>query len=548
MSPIKTAYKFLLPTLLAFIIFYLALNVHWSDSELWALGLARNTLSSLQASTDYKILFNLLLNLSYAPDLGNLQTVHLARIIFALVGLGIAGMVYATTSLLTQNKKAALWTTFLFVSCTLFLSQSFKLRSDILASLIQITSLFHYLWFRQKRSPHSLHPYLGLLLNLLMLLSTPKAVMLLLVNFSFIFFFEKDKPRAEKLKFIKTAFVYPSIAFLLLMTWKREQFMTALDFFISSFSQNEHHPAAWSQESFKFVATSIINNSHLLFLALTSLLFIPKITRSAQNKALLAAASTSILLVLLHNDRLPFFLFSLSTMPILLLGVISYEGISKLLSKRFVKILFISTALFAATNAIVFTHKMLRDGTNQNQILAQKELEIYLSRHPGIVYFDGTIVLPKENRIYVFPAPNQYGNKEEVLGVLSQENLSLVFLSNRMFFYMNDIFHSLEDRFFIQIGNGIFAKSHAVRSTHKLTSEEWQSVCSRFGNPEKIYAYEGSNFANMKVLASKPVWSCAEQNLEIVSQEPFVAFSAFEPVHLPEGKSFAEIFDHNPLY
>ncbi|MFS4459369.1 hypothetical protein [Bdellovibrio sp. HCB2-146] len=519
----------------------LALAAHWSDSELWALGLARDFFHSAQPSTDYKFLFNLVLNLSYWENLDNLQTVQAARLIFATIGLGALGLFSYVAYQLTGSQKRAAWSAFLFIVSPLFLLQAFRLRSDALAFFWQMAALAHYLGYRKKFEFSKIQIAIQVFLNVLILLATPKGLFQLIVNGVAIFLWERKgfSRKSQKLMAIPAVIVFVSFAVLLI--WKHSQFWTALVFFFKSYSTSPHHPGFLTVESFLFVKEAILQQLVYVVVFAGMLFYSKREGWKLQYPDVGAAALTALLLIILHNDRLPFFIYSLAGFPILYVALNSYEFFWNQPSK-YNRVLgyFCVGALFI--QAFFPVARVYREKNNIEQIELQSRMHLYLQSYRDVNYYDATVVLPRDNKIFIFPAPEHEGNKGEVLGVLEDPKLDLVFFGNRLFYYMNEFYSRLEQKYFIEIGRGVFARSKVVFDTSSINEEQWKKICSDL-DAKSLYMYEGPHFLAMKPMLNGVVHSCSGPAPQWKTEQEFVAFSAFAPFEISNEKSFSQVFD-----
>lgn len=527
---------------IALLFFDLALSARWSDSELWSLGLSKVLFHSSQPSVDYKWAFNFVLNSVYRFELGNLQTVLSARIIFALLGLGVVAGVYVISLTISQSKRVAVWCSLFFLSSWLFLSQGYRIRSDLVACFFQVSALAFYLWGRKRISSYFFVP-LFVLLSLGILLATPKGLYHLLVNLVYIYISERNQRRSAGSQAVKWGILGCLLLFAAFLFTKGPQFRTAFDYFVGSFSANSHRPSYLSVAAFRYVFETLkwqsVGIVSLLLAAAVSM----KYRTSFRSPALAGAAVTALILILFHNDRLPFFIFSLMPIPMIYGGLYmatawrSFSG-----PKGWKGAIGVLVPVMILGQGLIGAHYIKSEQNNELQIQVQRYMQDYVGRHPGKLFYDATIVLPRDNQVYVFPAPGHAGNREEVLGILDRPEMSLIFFGNRLYEYVQDFYLSLEERFFIQIGHGVFARSYVMRSSSPLTSERWREICQRAG-ASHLYAYEGPGFLNMRILNEARPHSCTQGAPEVSSAEEFLAFTPYEPFVIPDSLSFAQVFD-----
>lgn len=545
---------FYLPFAVFFV--YLSQRVHWSDSELWSIGLAKIAFRFENAAVDYKFIFNLVLNALYRIPLGNFAIVQGARFEFALVGLATAGLVVRLSFLMTKDLMRSRWTLFLFCSSVVFLFQGFKVRSDLLATLLQLAVLVHFVRMREGNPSGKWNrlwaDWGGLILTSALFLTTPKAVFHFLVNLTFILVAMRgSRTPARDRVYLRNTFLLPLLGFIAIVILKRNEFASAFEFFLGSYREAPHHPPFWSFDSAQFILDALVKSSPLVALLILGLPFLGGST-NPYRRALGASSLVALFLIFFHSDRLPFFIYSLLPLPILLAAESSFELRRQLeaRSEKAAKI-FVALAAFAiVVNSAIFVQGMLERANNRPQVQAQERIEKYVQDHYGFEYSDGTAVLPRDNQSFVFPAPLHEGNAQDIVNLLDRPKLMLFFFSNRMFLYFNQLYAALEERFFIQVGEGVFVRSYAMRSTHVMKPNERREICAKFENPKRLYLYEGAGFLKMRL---KDVTLGCDGDPDrdwpkLVSTEPFFAFTSYEPLEFADGQSFARIFDHRPMY
>jgi hypothetical protein len=535
--------------------FYLALNTHWADSELWSLGVSRDLQGAMNEVVTYKPLFHGYLALPYLFDLGNHATVNFARLQFAIVGLLTILFVFLFSKLVTGSRDSALWVTATFATTTLFFSQGFKIRSDVLACLFQLAAVSHCLWLCQRTKPVGwLEFAAGFLLQLITLLVTPKAVFHLAVNFSFILSFwrlNRDQPSGARARsYFLISLAGLSLPAMAVLFWKRHEFASAFEFFLHSYQSGPMRPDFWSREAWVYIENFFVSQWYLGILAFAAF-FLPQAQKRAEltaEKAVGVAALVASVLILAHSDRLPFFILSLLPFPLLFVVLRSLRWWTVLRGLRHARLALGFLVFAVLVNLGIFLRGMIADGSNHLQVEAQQIMERVLAEYSVTEYYDGTIVLPRQNLYFAFPSPQHEGNWLEIERLIDSEfyGPSLFFFANRLFYYVRPLYSLLEKRFYIQVGPGVFARSKARRGRHVWSEVEWRRTCV-FAPKGQVYAYQGSSFLDMKLFRPEP-FDCSGPPPKLAITAEFMAFSPFAPISMPGGKSFAQIFDYDPRY
>ncbi|MFN7727556.1 MAG: hypothetical protein ACK5P7_00170 [Bdellovibrio sp.] len=505
---------------------FLAVNLHWSDSELWALALSQKAQGPLDPSFFYKPLFYSILKLIGGAAPSSLAVVDFNRVFFA--GLGLAQLfLFQKVAKKLSGSVALSWAlTFLWGTSALFLTQSFKIRSDSLASFFCFLIFFLYLQVGSKLSrQHFLICLVGLLM--MALLVTPKAM----IHVGLLFVCLQSLPARFRIQgqnsFFWWAFALPVVLFLGLAFLNWQEMQTATAFFFQSYWPSAHRPAAWSLASFSHVFEFCVQQPQVLALLLLSFV----LTGPARIPLLMLA-----LAILGYSDRLPFYLYSLLWFP-LACCALGLEKMPKLTS---------SLALVSCVTSAGFVFLSLKMIPSAPQRLAMIQMQKYLSDHQNPLYFDATGVLSKQRQILAWPAPEHPGNQQEILSLLENKSLELVFMGHRSFHYFQDFLLTLEKNHFIQVGPGVFAKILLVDPENPSS---WPSaeLCKKFFGTAPVFVYSGTHFLQMN-LAKNAAFSCTEKKMENFPPGTWLALSRFEPLLWGDsGVSFSSLFAHDEL-
>lgn len=521
---------------------FLSQKVHWSDSEIWAVGLAKVFIEApLNPSLVYKPLFNLSLQVPYLLTSDNTQLVPYARYLFAFLGLSTLFLTVVIAKKIFSD-TVALWTLLVFGGCTLFISQGYKIRSDLLAALLQMGNILFFLHLADRTPPGAslkkTDVFITWILSFSLMLVTPKAIYLYIINGIFIYTYLRAQPYKWKANYLRRCLFGPVAIFSIVILANLDNFLSALSFFSASFNVSSYRPAYWQMESFRFVIDLFKKNPTLIALTLWGAWSWKSWRHDRAFFSVSLAATVSIFFILVHNDRLPFFILSLLCFPMLYWSA----ALSRCRSSFFKMALI----LFTTFNAYNYLQEIRTAANNEAQIQALNKLDTYMA---GLNYpssYDGLALLPHNTSRYLFPAPEYSGNKSEVILLMRDPKLQIVFFSNRMTPYLQEVYQTLEDQYFIQIGNGIFARSFAMRSTHQLNPTDRKKICEDYSHQGQVMIYAGKSFLDMRPIETAE--ACAESLSLPKTPEPFVAFTAFGSLDLYNGLSFAQIFDHRADY
>lgn len=559
----------------------LAGHTKWADSEIWAISIARTVdFNAWDYGVSYKPLFYALLKILYAPNWDNVSIFNGARVLFALIGLGTLWATWRVGTLLGLSREARLLAIGILALNSFYVERGFRIRSDLLATFLQLVILGVCIgWIHNSRWQMAKYRIWGGLFHIPLLFITPKAIYQLFINFCLLINLEKVSKRVSRLR-AAIIIAIPFFALLLLATFRFDQVWSAFTYFVRSFQENPSHPAYFSPQAFNYYGRFLIENPFITA-ALAWVVLAPLWRRFAHsapstssssgahsatttltsqqtatqvNMAMARAALVAGLFLLLHNDRLPFFLVAMLPLISLQMGRVLADSFPRPQPQYlFLVGLAVSTIWHART--------VWREQNNRLQGEAIHAMSRYLAQYPGIRYYDGTAVLPRENQIYLNIEYTQYGNQSSVMNLLHDQEPDLFFFGNRMHYYFGEIMYFLDHQDYIRIGPGIFAKakvtyiedpsklsklSRASNSAHMsqktgstrslpesgAARKLREKLCAGLGaNIDGLKFYTGVHFTQMRL------WNPGEP------ADHLIACSRFAPIPWPTDRSFAQIFD-----
>ncbi len=516
----------------------LALHTKWADSEIWAVSIARTLgFQAWDYGLSYKPLFYMTLRSVYSLDLSNVETFTAARLLYAAVGLGVLLLTYRLGRLLKLSFEARTLAVFLLATSSFFLERGFRVRSDQLATLFQLLGLTYYFQYVDQHTwgkPRTL--VVSALLHVSLLLSTPKAIYQLLVNF-YVYrvsqrFFkvpETQKRHSRRVTLI-FALAIPFSLFAVLAYFRTEQVLSALTFFVRSFAENPSQPAYFSLSSFQHYRRFVLENPLFILAGLVAVYWSlkNKIERkpSMSEFPLGGIAALTLFFIIFHNDRLPFFLVSLLPLVALFMG----QQVVNVIRGTRLRILLVGLVL----NGLFHGVQIWKSQSNDLQRAAIVSMQNYLAKYPGVLYYDGTAVLPRNNQLFANAEPKHLGNDDWLLKLLNDDKPDLFFFGNRLHHYFGRIMSFLDHENYIQIGPGVFARSKVSyyddpRNFLKHTRAE---LCKGVSdNMDGLKLYTGDIFVEMEP------WDGASVPKKLV------ACSRFSQIDWPTELSFAKIFD-----
>lgn len=448
----------------------LSLKVYIADSEFWAVTASHQLgQAGASASIYMKVVFYGLLKALYFLPLDNLSLVLVARLEFAAIAALTAFVFLRIAKRALGDDLAALVLTLVLVSCSFFMTQSFRIRSDNLASMIFLLVLWSTLgWQDQSKSKWMARAFAVAALNVLLLIVTPKSFYFLLIGLVFAVFLPiPSLDRRRKLSAVALAFVTPPFlifsafelgALVPALRWAERAYRVALEYFFDSFSGSVGVSRYLSGDDFAHVFIFLKQNPIHDFFLLASLALWASRWREikGERRAYFAMFFASLLLLIFHNQKLPFFIFAILPPLFLGAGFVWKDIWSRFTShRRFAPALAICLALFFLTAASA-THRSISINSNDLQISTLKPLQEFLSEEKPN-YYDAIGLFPRLNRIYAFPSPSDRNNPV-IMRVVSQAKPDLILYVTRTL-ELEPAFGFFLGESYVDLGGGIWLRS-----------------------------------------------------------------------------------------
>lgn len=456
---------------LVFISFSILVGWHYfiSDSEFWAITISKELWSTdtSHSSVFYKPIFNAITSIPFAFDLSNTTHLLATKFIFALIGSALL-LAWHTVFRLHASSTAAIAATLWLLTDQLFFTNFFRVRSDILASLCSALAILSLRMGRSHLKPES-PVRLGLFtLTLLCVLgSTPKAIYhFVLVGIYTLLIFRKQVSPTYFRRILIAYFAAPAAGLILLsiaLGSPNNVFKVFAEAAI--YHLNSSSGGLWpiNSSTFRYWAQDLIRQPfHWLLLALLIAVTRPKV-------AWLTA--TTFVLILIHNQRLPFFIASL--MPFMAMSIAS--SLKSIRQKH-------ATYFFAGL-ALLFTIEFTfwfkpRDwySSSTNQLEAITKIESILSQFPNSTLFDGQGILPRGPLTYHFFSPGDHQSNSTGLDTIRSHN-PLLILQTPRFNYTNVIWQSeLPKLGYREIEWGLWIKNYPAAESIKPFGILWPSL------------------------------------------------------------------------
>lgn len=443
------------------------------DSEFWPITVSGELLkeSTLDPVVYYKFFFHLLLSwIHLIQGIDSSTHVFIAKVFFSTLGT-LSFFLYGFWGYKVTGSRHGFIAAFLvlILSC-LFFSQFHRIRSDLLALML---SLSHLILCRDlilestKKWPKAifLKASLCVLLSVLIVLSTPKAIYFLILNFIYLSFLVSD-PRSRLasrpsfyrvcvaigLTFATPTFVL-SLALLFLEHFNSAVQLAFVHFFYSLREVSYFAPVSWI-----FLQRYLhLDFVHLVFCALGICYLAYNWCQkglSSEAKGALWCSIFAILFILTYPAKYPFFLASL--FPYVMMPAVLFLSAPLVAGHSFKYRLGLFMVL-STTWAAYHYRDVIWWSTNQDQLVEIRQLDKFMSEFENARYFDGLGLLPRQNTVLGYLGPHDGLGTSFATQKALDETPEFILALSRMFYagpqlevYLNENYRPLNDSLWIR--------------------------------------------------------------------------------------------------
>lgn len=437
---------------------YLAWNGFVSDSEIWAITIAKNLLGEWHQPWVFsRVLFYVPLGLATAPFQTATSIFGAAKAVLFLNGLLILFFAFRLTRCLSSRQGIGVITPWIAVIFTLantgFLNQGYRIRSDLFSCTLVLLALG--ITFRE-RGPL---PTKKLLYWALPFLATPKAALHVLPAINI--FDRKRVLLILFLGFFLTVLIFPE----------------AITFFLQTYTHPEMGMGFFSWQRFVYLGRMVGHNG--VFVLAFLLRFITLATRlrtgafgsEPQRASHLGFARFiigSVVVLTLSPEKVPFFVASFipvfsvyaSLMVDDILAILQ-RAVPEKRRNGYLPLLFAS--IIALLTAITVRAGMNWNAFRENnssdiQMTLIRTLEAYLNRFPKATYYDVVGLVPQRATIRVFAGPNDpIANRNTYLTLEHIYKPDLIFMVRKIQYLQPSIGELIKKDYF-SIGTNVYAR------------------------------------------------------------------------------------------
>ena len=382
------------------------------------------------------------------------------RLVFSLVSLAIVFLTYRVALLSCGSRLKSLFCTLLLISTSIYLQRSFRIRSDILVTLIYLINF--YLQYRLTGKWLKLS--LGFLLGIVALGVTPKSILLFIAFLPFLF---RDVSLLTILnrEWKKTLVVIPLIFLLFYGSDYWVSITKSFTYFMNTFGTEEVGARYWTRIRFHYILKLFLENIHLCLLFVSSLtyslIYIKKPDRLSWFFIILGVC------FFFYPNRHPFYIASLLPFLCLYLARSRLLGVIFSFPKQWLlhKVLVLST-LFLVFHGFRYIIHIFNYNTNHLQLVTSQEVEKYLSHLPsGYKIYDPVGVAPNFDSFNWFVGPGE--KNKYIVNRIEETGIHIILYTHKLFFLEPELSQMLK-RNFISIAPGVFTRSIGFNTDEEM--------------------------------------------------------------------------------
>ena len=472
----------LLPLFFVVVLFKVASsNAYFSDAEFWVTNLSAQGFSVWQSNPSliFKPLFHAILMI---PQLFTKQPemyLEINRVLFFLVSLATVFLVYRVSRKLLNSEFWALLSAFILLFNTTYFTYSLQVRSDNLAILFHMIALWCFIDIQGRGK--SLQIASGFWI--LALLSTPKAILLILSASPFVLTSINDIKRLLNIKLLLGLFGFIAVSAIVVVSV--EAYQNAAMYFFRGFLGKANASVEYmSFRSFVYLKRSISENWFFYLIFILGLLWPFYISfkppkKNLFEKALYIHSIILLAIFLLIPDKLPFYLSSL--MPVFALQVgVTLRDLSQI-ELRVAKLVVSAMAIIALSAQsygfyLRYQHtRLVNKNIQQREFIT--EFSKYLEDNSETTFFDGMGIIPNSQQYFQYIGYGQDELNKVVLKEVLQAKPNLILRTGRMIWVKNQLYKGTSADY-IELDRGFFVKGQRFK-----TKKEFTPILNNYDKP-----------------------------------------------------------------
>lgn len=428
----------------------------WSDSEMWAITTSRDFFYPhlnpgdhfLHLKLGFHLINAFLFRLAGALDL---FPMIVGRVFVGLCSVTTVALCFLIVHNCTKSSLRAMLAAFVVASSQIFIEQGSRLRSDLVVVPFLLGMILILVSDNQLRAKDFLR-LVGI--SALSFLITPKVVLFLIALVPLILH-SFPLTRQNRKMWLGAA------GFLTIVLIAGEG-LFSLRYFIESFFFESTAVHYWSYLSFSYLFQFFRQDPQFLIIWISCVaLLVLRRTWSTRDRALLAMSVLSGLALVLHSEKLPFFI--MSGLPLITVGFfaqtipnskINFDFLNQLKMRI---IMLTVLCLVWARSFYVFRY-IHSQHNNFNQITTMRQLSTIVGQGSSLEIFDPVGVLPLSRSHLWYLGPGQRQQNQLTLSLIQSTRPDVILYTQRLQWIEAGIRELLE-REYLDLGGGFYLRT-----------------------------------------------------------------------------------------
>ncbi len=440
------------------------------DSELWSVVQAKDfgRFDHFEYSVYNKPVFYFFLRLLYFLPLGNLQHVLAAKFLFVCNFWALSYVCFQLFKRVAGDTKIA-WLGLLFLSChPTWMSESFRIRSDLLAMTFSLAALVNFLSYCDSgKRKQLLWMWVCFALSLL---STPKAIVWDLPILTFVLLSGRLKITRGNLVVSAAVVLFLGFSFAALIRWNEfigHAYDVAWEHFAESMREYSFASAQYKSLDWLFVLNSVYSTPFLWLLLGLGLLLLPWTIRQnpcVSSRPILLSYGLLAICFIIYTPKLAFFwgaLVPFWTIPAVLLckRIFSDVRIS------FQKLLLLIPVLIVS-NGGLWSYRLFKEQNGFSIYNLITDFDTYIGDQ-SFSMFDSMGLLPRGNVFMAYVGPGDVIGSQSGVNRVIAEKPDIIFETARIKAFSPEISYLILESQYIEVQKGIWLKKETFGDAPK---------------------------------------------------------------------------------
>lgn len=424
---------------------YVGLNLFWTESEMWPAAAPRNfAISRWQEFLSVKPLFNFLMLCLYKIALAIEQVpFDVARIFMVFNLVAIIVLVICIVKKITKNELLAFVTATLLLLTITILEQGTRIRSDLIVCSLVLWTFYLIL----NRGEQDLKVWIPAALSLLV---SPKAIYWIIALLPF---FPNTKWILDR--YGKRTIGLVLSVFIIAMILNYDSIAGVVRYYLLSFTSNGSGLSYFDPIRLVHLIGAIKKDYWFWLLVLLRLFWVRSF------KKFDAVFIMLLIALILHPERMPFFIVSI--MPFLLILIVVHPSFCAFFNwlqirRRLVfafGLVLLSTFLFYRNT--MRSAFLLQQHSNKTQRQAIQLIQDYSLKEKAVTIYDPVGVIYKVPVYDWFVGPSEMHSNAIAMAELNKKKPDMILYTSRLGWLEPEIYKLLKQDY-VNLGGGVYGR------------------------------------------------------------------------------------------